>query len=100
LVSLLVLATSMFRVYSTMVMAQIPVMLLGLLMAWAWLRWRGERKAGWAVAIGAFAGWAAITRPVDALAFALPIGIAMLIDLRAVSISTAAKALSVACLFA
>lgn len=82
LVALLVLATRHFRTYSTMVMAQVPVMLLGLLMAWAYLRWRKERKWGWAVAIGAFAGWAAITRPVDALAFAIPVGLAMVWELR------------------
>ena len=82
LVSLLILSTELFRVHSTMVMAQIPVMLLGLLMAWAWLRWRRERSSQWAATVGAFAGWAAITRPVDALAFAIPIGLAMAWDLK------------------
>jgi hypothetical protein len=82
LVALLVLATCMFRVFSTMVMSQIPVMLLGLCMAWAWLHWRRARHPFWAAAVGAFAGWAAITRPVDAVAFALPIGLAMFWDLR------------------
>jgi 4-amino-4-deoxy-L-arabinose transferase-like glycosyltransferase len=82
LVALLVLCTFMFRVYSTMVMAQVPVMLLGLLMAWAWLRWRSGRRWGWAAMVGAFAGWAAITRPMDAAAFAIPIGLAMAWDLR------------------
>lgn len=82
LVALLIAATSMFRVYSTMVMAQVPLMLLALLMAWAWLHWRRERKWGWAALIGLFAGWAAITRPVDALAFALPVGLAMAWQLR------------------
>lgn len=80
--ALLILSSNLFRVHSTMVMAQIPVMLLGLLMAWAWLRWRCEHRFRWAVAVGAFAGWAAITRPVDALAFALPIGLAMVWELR------------------
>ena len=61
-----------------MVMAQIPAMLLGILMDWAWLNWRRHRSArGWAAAVGVFAGWAAITRPVEALAFAMPIGLAM-----------------------
>jgi hypothetical protein len=82
LVALMVVATWMFRVYSTMVMAQVPVMLLGLLLWWAWIRWRREHAAGWAILVGAFAGWAAITRPVDALAFALPVGLAMLWELR------------------
>lgn len=82
LVALLILCTNLFRVHSTMVMAQIPVMLLGLFMIWAWLHWRREHRLPWAAAVGAFAGWAAITRPVDALAFALPIGLAMAWDLR------------------
>lgn len=80
--ALLLLATWMFRVHSTMVMAQVPAMLLGLLMIWAWLHWRKNRLAGWAAAVGIFAGWAAITRPVEALAFALPVGLAMAWDLR------------------
>lgn len=82
MVALLILCTHLFRVHSTMVMAQIPVMLLGLLMAWAWLRWRREHRFRWAAMVGAFAGWAAITRPVDAVAFALPIGLAMAWELR------------------
>ena len=81
-VALLLLATRLFRTYSTMVMAEVPVMLLGLLMIWAWLRWRSGKKCYWGVAIGVFAGWAAITRPVDALAFALPVGVSMAWDLR------------------
>lgn len=80
--ALLLLAVWLFRVHSTMVMAQIPAMLLGILMDWAWLNWRRHRFAGWAAAVGVFAGWAAITRPVEALAFALPIGLAMAWDLR------------------
>lgn len=94
LVALLILSTELFRVYSTMVMAQVPVMLLGLLMAWGFLRWRRDHKLKWAAAIGAFAGWAAITRPVDALAFAVPIGLAMAWDIR----RTGAKAISRAAL--
>jgi len=36
------------------------------------MHWRPkDRRARWALLIGAFAGWAAITRPVDAAAFAL-----------------------------
>jgi hypothetical protein len=82
LVALLIVSNHMFRVYSTMVMAQVPIMLLGLLMAWAWLRWRREHGLRWAATVGSFAGWAAITRPVDALAFAVPIGLAMAWNLR------------------
>src|SRR5207302_313471 len=35
----------------------------------------------WLLLIGACSGWAAITRPVDALILAIPVGVALLIDL-------------------
>ncbi|MDQ3439209.1 MAG: hypothetical protein M3478_02525, partial [Planctomycetota bacterium] len=82
LVVLLLLACQWFRLNATLVMSQSPMMLLGLGMLLAWLRWRETKEAKWAALIGACAGWAAIVRPVDALAFALPVGVAMLWDLR------------------
>ena len=82
LAGLIVLATGRFRQYSTLALAEAPVTVLVLAMLWAWLRWRRTHRAGWAAAVGAAAGWAAITRPVDALAFALPVGIAMAWELR------------------
>lgn len=82
LAALLLVSLNWFRMLSILLMSQVPLMLLGLLMIWAWLRWRGRRRMGWAAAIGAFAGWAAITRPVDALCFAVPVGVAMLWELR------------------
>jgi 4-amino-4-deoxy-L-arabinose transferase-like glycosyltransferase len=105
LLAALVLASlSWFRVTSILLMGQIPALLLGLLMVWAWLCWRerlvtssdeGTPEKGpaapawrgmladwaWMGAIGAFAGWMAITRPVDALSYALPVGVGILIDL-------------------
>ena len=89
----LMLSLSWFRMLSIMLMGQIPALFLGLLMFWAWLRWREARAGGeaavqrrsrqlaWVALIGACAGWMAITRPVDALAYAIPVGIGMLIDL-------------------
>ncbi len=47
--ALMVICVPRFRVLSTMVMAQIPAALLGLLMVWAWLHWRKNRGAGWAL---------------------------------------------------
>jgi len=76
-----VIALGQFRTFSVMIMSHLPMLLLGLLMIWAWLCWRRERRARWAIVLGIFSGWAAITRPADAVAYALPIGIAMLIDL-------------------
>jgi 4-amino-4-deoxy-L-arabinose transferase-like glycosyltransferase len=71
-----------FRTLSFLVMSHVAMLFLGLLIVWAWMRWRGERRWGWAVAIGIFSGWAAITRPVDALVYAIPIGVAMAASLR------------------
>jgi hypothetical protein len=75
----------MFRMTSLMNLAQIPALLLGLVMTWAYFHWRAadapRRHIGWLIAIGAAAGWAAITRPVDALVFAIPVGAGMFVDL-------------------
>jgi hypothetical protein len=76
------LAMMPFRAVSVMMMSQIVMLTLGLLLVWAWLRWRENKHWKWAIAIGAFAGWAAITRPVDAIAYALPVGVAMIAGLR------------------
>jgi hypothetical protein len=66
-----------FRTISILVMSHVAMVLLGLLIVWAWLRWRRQRRWGWAIAVGALCGWAAITRPADAVAYAVPVGVAM-----------------------
>jgi hypothetical protein len=71
-----------FRHLSAMLMSHTVLLLLGLTMLWAFLRWREHRRLGWCLVIGLTAGFAAITRPADALCYAIPIGIAMLLDLR------------------
>jgi hypothetical protein len=137
LVALLMVSLSWYRMLSVLVFAQVPLLLMGLLLVWAWLRWRrrpdgaagvtarptpgqstrGDERApprisssvgkpirgaagsqsspalprregwrnpfgaGWALAIGAFAGWAAIVRPLDALCYAIPVGVGLLCDL-------------------
>lgn len=80
------LATVVFEYYSfsTRVMAQVPTALLGALLIWSWLRWReaaADRRLRWVAVMGIFAGWLAITRPVDGLAFALPVAIAVIATL-------------------
>jgi hypothetical protein len=79
--ALLMVSLSWFRMLSILLFSQVPLLLLGLLLIWAWLRWRRSRRRGWLAAIGALAGWAAITRPADALCFALPVGAAIAHDL-------------------
>lgn len=101
LAALLVVSLEYVRVYSVLLTSHEPVLLMGLVSTWAWLRWRGtlnpaggraappgaaprgrtDRSWAWAGLIGAISGWAAITRPVDALCVAVPIGLAMLVDL-------------------
>jgi hypothetical protein len=82
LAAFVAIASTTLRYLSIIVMSHTVLPLLGLLMFWAWLRWRRSRRVGWAVAIGAFAGWAAITRPVEAICWAAPLGVAILLDLR------------------
>jgi hypothetical protein len=83
---LLVIGCHWVRMNATLVMSQSPMMALGLGMLLAWLTWRDARRIKWAALIGACAGWAAIVRPVDALAFAIPVGVAMLLDFRGMPI--------------
>jgi hypothetical protein len=100
LAALMLVSLQWFRYLAMMVMSQNVLMLAGLLLIWTWLRWRKENKITWAMAIGAWAGWMATTRPVDALAYAIPVALAMLLDLRRLPLSTALKTAAVACLFA
>ena len=79
--ALMMVAMGWFRMLSTLLFSQVPMLLLGLLMVWAWLRWRRHRHPAWLLAVGAFAGWGAVTRPQDALCYALPVGVALAIDL-------------------
>lgn len=82
LAAMLMMSLSQFRYLSTMWMSHSVMLLMGLCMTWAWLNWRKRHDLRWAAALGAFAAWGAITRPLEALCFAIPIGVAMLIDLR------------------
>ena len=86
LAALIVLAVPTFRTLSLQVLSYLPMALLGLLLIWAYLHFRREKRMGWAALIGGLAGWAAITRPLDAICFAAPIGMAMLMDLGGIGV--------------
>ncbi|MFL5384291.1 MAG: glycosyltransferase family 39 protein [Longimicrobiaceae bacterium] len=45
-----------------------------LLALWLWVRWRDTGAARWLAATAVAVGWCAITRPLTALLFALPLG--------------------------
>lgn len=82
--ALMMLANPIFRLQSLMVLAQAPAMLLMLIAFWSWLNWRDNRRLRWAALIGFAMGWCAITRPLDALCAAIPIGGAILLGRRRV----------------
>lgn len=80
--AIMLLGTLELRYLSLMVQSNTPALLLGLSMTWAWLHWRRQKQKCWAITLGLLSGLAAITRPPDALCFAIPIGIAILINIR------------------
>jgi hypothetical protein len=79
--SILLLATSSIHDLGTWVLAHEPVMLCALVILFAWLQWRATGPRGWAVAMGMAAGLGAITRPIDAFVYALPMAIVIGFDL-------------------
>jgi hypothetical protein len=70
--AMLLVSCGTFRLTSIMVMSHPLTLLFGLLMFWSYLNWRVQRRVRWIVCFGFFAGWAAITRPIDAIAWCLP----------------------------
>ncbi len=76
----MLLGLSVFRLQSVMVMAQVPLLACGLGALLLWLHWNRSPSISRAAGIGALLGFAAITRPIDALCFAIPIATAMLVS--------------------
>lgn len=77
----LLLSLSWFRASSLMLMPQAIFLAVAGVMVWAYLRWRGRPGWGWVVVIGAAGGWLAILRPLEAICWTLPMGVAMAMDL-------------------
>jgi hypothetical protein len=79
--ALMLLATPEFRRIAIMNMGQPPALVLGLLLILLWLHWR--RSPSWLATffIGLCTGLCAITRPIDAICFALPVGVMMFVPL-------------------
>jgi len=59
--------------------SEISTEALWLLGWWALLRWREDRRARWLLLLAAGIGWMAITRPLTAVAFAIPVAIVVLV---------------------
>ncbi|HTW95178.1 MAG TPA: glycosyltransferase family 39 protein, partial [Tepidisphaeraceae bacterium] len=78
LAALLAASSQGMRTQSIEIFPYLPAVLLELAMLWAWLRWHQSPKPRWAFLAGIFAGWALITRPLDALCFIIPLAIAVI----------------------
>lgn len=48
---------------------------------WALLEWRATRRTRWLLVVAAATGWMAITRPLTAAAYAVPVGVVCLWDI-------------------
>ena len=75
---LMLVSLLQFREVGMMALSEAPFFLAEMVLLWAWVRWWERPEKGWAWLIGAAAGYAAITRPVDAICFAAPVGAAMM----------------------
>jgi 4-amino-4-deoxy-L-arabinose transferase-like glycosyltransferase len=82
LAAVMALSLEDLRIAAFMTMSHMVMLLLLLLAVAAYVRWRRQRRVGWAVVIGVLAGWSAITRPMDAICFVLPLIGLMVWDLR------------------
>jgi hypothetical protein len=82
LAALMLITRPYFRLASLMLLSETPALVANLLVVWAWLRWRKRRDLRWAALVGAAAGWAGITRPLDAICFTVPVGFAIAYELR------------------
>jgi hypothetical protein len=80
--ALMLLSVETFRSAAIMAMSNVPMLALGLVLVWAWLRWREMKWWMWAVVMGAAVGWAGLTRPQDLPCFVLPIGVAVAVEMR------------------
>ncbi len=79
--ALMLLATPEFRRVAIMNMGQQPALVLGLLVILLWLHWRRSPTGRTTLFIGLCTGLCAITRPIDAICFAAPVGVMMFAQL-------------------
>ncbi len=79
----LMLASLFYFYHETrMVLSEIPFLMGAMILIWSWLRWRDRQNWRWMIPMGAAAGFMAITRPMDALCYAIPAGVAILVEMR------------------
>jgi 4-amino-4-deoxy-L-arabinose transferase-like glycosyltransferase len=74
----LLLGCNVFRSLALMLISQPIMLFLGMVLVALWLQWRHRTGLVWALLLGVVGGLSLIVRPVEALAYCLPIGVAML----------------------
>jgi hypothetical protein len=77
----ILLSLKVFRENSALLLAEMPFLVAELVMFLAWFRLRRRLCFGGGCVLGVAAGYAAITRPLDAVCFSLPIGVAIAVQL-------------------
>jgi hypothetical protein len=79
--ALLLMTLPQWRNLSVAALSHPALLMLSLGAAWYLLQWSRHARWRWIIAAGAFAGWAAITRPVDAAILIAPFAIAAVMTL-------------------
>ena len=77
------------RMNSIVVMAHTPALFMGVLSVWSFWHWYDavnssrpfRATAVWAIGVGAFTAWAGLTRPIDGLCYAVPVGAMLALSL-------------------
>jgi hypothetical protein len=80
----LMISLPRYQYLAFVIMQHTAMIFLGVLMIFAWLRWRraaDRKKLWWIALLGAASGWAAVTRPADAVAYAVPIILAVILEI-------------------
>lgn len=78
---LLLISLDIFANASTLLLSEMPFLFAELLILLAWFAFRRRPQWHLSLLMGAAGGFAAITRPLDAVCFCLPIGLAILFQL-------------------
>jgi hypothetical protein len=79
---ILLISLDIFANASILLLAEMPFLVAELLILLAWFTFRRYPKWQSALLMGAACGFTAITRPLDAVCFCLPVGMAIIIQLR------------------
>ncbi|MGD0461813.1 MAG: hypothetical protein ABSB74_04920 [Tepidisphaeraceae bacterium] len=79
---LLLLSLSNFRDVAGYLLSEMPFLATELVLLLAWIRFRRQLESRWALLVGIATGYAAITRPLDAVCLAVPVGLAIVWQLR------------------